>query len=584
MAETTKLTVSGRRVHGSGVASCGSYPDIKVSFTIEFSRETPNSELVTWKVTSASWSHPTSGVFGYKFKCYLNVGGTRKSFLVKANADPSQNWWNATTLYKPSGSFNYTGKAATVKIEVHGRDTCMSSGHYCYNVSDYYTVSTYNVTLPVYSPTCTVTYNNNGGTGTIPAQTKDYGETLTLTTDIPSYPIVITYHNDPDDEIYNTARPFLSWNTSADGSGDTYMPGDTYSADVSCTLYAQWGSATFTPNVPTKSVRISYRANGGSVIPPYNDINLQSLGYDTDPSASQPTYANGVASTTDTDLSLYPIYGPATMPFANLPIPEFSGNRFEGWYTDTELTQKVVTDITTMVDMILYAKWTYLPLRMFNGEKWDGIGPYIWKFLAADDPQNPGSEDAWVKVAPIYQFDYFNNAWINISAGSPPPYGIFNYPTGPWAVTGLRESFADGLEQNYQEYWAQFFISDSVIDKSDSNGRLTFGATCYRGAYHTLCMDAEVLQGTGGPYPTASIGIRYLWHGDKGTTRWDSDMDIRFSLVDYRTQTNYDHTQPWSLLSRQIVKFDLSQVTQDPFYLLLHACEQHYKIYSIWLE
>ena len=43
---------------------------------------------------------------------------------------------------------------------------------------------------------------------------------------------------------------FSSWNTGADGSGTTYAPGASYTADESGTLYALWQSSVRTTPVP----------------------------------------------------------------------------------------------------------------------------------------------------------------------------------------------------------------------------------------------------------------------------------------------------------------------------------------------
>ena len=581
MATSTKLTISGLKIHGSGVASCGSYPDVKISVTVEFTRENPNDTTIKWKVTSINWSHPWSGTFGFKFRCYLYLSTPNAYYgLLMKNNTTASNWWKAVTLNKPSGSFTAGSDKPTISVSIRmhgGSESCTSGSdhHLCYGSSTYRNIKTYTVTLPKYEPFYTVHYNNNGGQGNIADQIKQPGEPLVLTTDTPNYPVSITYHDDEDNSI-TTYKHFNDWLCSADSQ--LYDPGDDYLLDANCDMTAQWGTAPFTPQLPTKYIRLTYETNGGVLTPSYRDVPKASLGYDPDPeTTSSPEYPNGVECyTSSNSLDLYPVYGPAVIPVSELPVPTKSGSGFRGWYYDEDLTNPVVSEIVTDTDITIYAKWQILPIHKFDGS-WGEANPYVW--VCTDD----GTKQ-WEQTAPIYQFDYFNNAWINISAGSPPPYGIFNYPNGPWAVTGLRQSFADGLEQKVQQ--GPFYISDTIIRRvGDGNVRLTFGATCYKGAYRTLCMDAEVVAGWG-HYPAASVGIRYTWHGDKGQTYTDEpDMDIRYSLVDWREpHHNYDHTEPWTGLSRQIVKFDLSQVTQDPFYLLIHACDRPYYIYSIWLE
>ena len=90
--------------------------------------------------------------------------------------------------------------------------------------------------------TYTVSYNANGGSGAPASQTKTYGKALTLSTTKPT----------------RTGHTFLRWNTKADGSGTSYAPGGSYTANASVTLYAQWQINTYT---------VSYNANGGSGAP-----------------------------------------------------------------------------------------------------------------------------------------------------------------------------------------------------------------------------------------------------------------------------------------------------------------------------
>jgi uncharacterized repeat protein (TIGR02543 family) len=77
-------------------------------------------------------------------------------------------------------------------------------------------------------PTYAVTYDGNGATtGTPPAgQTKTLGVNLTLSASIGG--------------LGKTAALFGGWNTAANGSGTTYMPGDVYTLDAPLTLFAIW--------------------------------------------------------------------------------------------------------------------------------------------------------------------------------------------------------------------------------------------------------------------------------------------------------------------------------------------------------
>lgn len=69
-----------------------------------------------------------------------------------------------------------------------------------------------------------VVYDGNEGYNVPSSQAKGYNQNITISTTIPEY----------------YAHTFVEWNTKADGSGETYQPGDVYSLNDSLTLYAIW--------------------------------------------------------------------------------------------------------------------------------------------------------------------------------------------------------------------------------------------------------------------------------------------------------------------------------------------------------
>jgi len=68
----------------------------------------------------------------------------------------------------------------------------------------------------------TVTFNANGGTGTMARETESAPTALTLNT------------------FTRTGYTFTGWNTAANGHGTAYANGATYPFTASVTLYAQW--------------------------------------------------------------------------------------------------------------------------------------------------------------------------------------------------------------------------------------------------------------------------------------------------------------------------------------------------------
>ncbi|MBQ4066509.1 MAG: InlB B-repeat-containing protein, partial [Clostridia bacterium] len=80
----------------------------------------------------------------------------------------------------------------------------------------------------------TVTYNLNGGTGTVKNQIKVNGTDLTLTTDVPE----------------RDGYTFLGWSKSSSAASVDYASGATYASNSSVTLYAVWQSAGTTEPEP----------------------------------------------------------------------------------------------------------------------------------------------------------------------------------------------------------------------------------------------------------------------------------------------------------------------------------------------
>lgn len=76
------------------------------------------------------------------------------------------------------------------------------------------------------SSTYTVTYDANGGSGSMTDTSSPYDDGATVTV--------------MDNEFTRAYYAFSKWNTAADGSGIDYDSGDTFTINSNTTLYAQW--------------------------------------------------------------------------------------------------------------------------------------------------------------------------------------------------------------------------------------------------------------------------------------------------------------------------------------------------------
>lgn len=85
--------------------------------------------------------------------------------------------------------------------------------------------------------TFTVTFNANGGTGTMAVQTFTGNESQALTANA----------------FTKEGYEFVNWNTMADGSGNSYSDKQTITLTDNMTLYAQWRATT--PETPEQLLK-----------------------------------------------------------------------------------------------------------------------------------------------------------------------------------------------------------------------------------------------------------------------------------------------------------------------------------------
>ena len=303
------------------------------------SRTSGNAASVTWPNTKTRTAVVTGLVTvsysslsaGYTFDGWYE-GSTQKSTATSYSYNQSANTTitakftakQFTINYKDQGGENFSGTHETGYPTTHtyGTATTLKTATKTgYTFEGWFTDSncttevtslgatayTSNITLyakwKLDKPTYIISYDVNGGTGTIASQTKIEGEDLTLTTSKPT----------------RTGYTFQNWNTEADGSGTTYEPGDSYTTDEALTLYAQWTANQYA---------ITYKDQSNVAF-------------------------SGVH---ESDHPTTHTYGTAT----TLKSASKAGYRFGGWFTTsactgTKLTQLSADGYTSAIT--LYAKW-----------------------------------------------------------------------------------------------------------------------------------------------------------------------------------------------------------------------------------
>lgn len=104
------------------------------------------------------------------------------------------------------------------------------------------------INVPALAP-ATITFNANGGLGTVPTAISTYvGVANTI----------------PSNSLTRTGYTFNGWNTASDGSGTAYATGSTITPTGNVTLYAQWKTTFVKPKIQNLVAFRTANASGGA--------------------------------------------------------------------------------------------------------------------------------------------------------------------------------------------------------------------------------------------------------------------------------------------------------------------------------
>lgn len=217
--------------------------------------------------------------------------------------------------------------------------------------------------------TYAVSYNANGGTGAPAAQTKTYGDSLTLSSTVPS----------------RAGYTFVKWNTNSSGTGTDYNPGGSYTANASVTLYAIWTQSEYT---------VTYNSNGIGTAPASQikqyDVALTlaaaitAVGstmteWNTQADGNGTSYQPGDSYTANAAVTLYAIWTPQTYTvtfdadggtvspatktvtwgekYGTLPTPTLSEHTFYGWFDPDDVLITANSQVLISDNITLTAAW-----------------------------------------------------------------------------------------------------------------------------------------------------------------------------------------------------------------------------------
>ena len=155
---------------------------------------------------------------------YEDGSGNTQAFLV----DEVGGTWG--TAIEVAGSLNAGGDGEINSVSCISAGNCTAGG--------YYKDGSANIQAFVVDEVYTVTFNANGGTGTMAPETDNAPTALTAN--------AFTY----------SGYTFNDWNTVAGGTGTSYANGATYPFTANVTLYAQW-TANSSPPPPPAPVTVT---------------------------------------------------------------------------------------------------------------------------------------------------------------------------------------------------------------------------------------------------------------------------------------------------------------------------------------
>lgn len=227
-----------------------------------------------------------------------------------------------------------------------------------------------------------VTYNaNNGGTGSV-TDTEKYAKGAEATVK-------------SNNGFTNGDKVFLSWNTRADGKGETYYPNGTVKITGDVTLYAQWGDKAST-------VSVTYHSNFG-----------------TDVAQSAAAVANNSKIT--------------VADYTTLGLPARTGYTFAGWNTEADGTGRTFAagafarvDDNLGSGNVLYAQWTPNTNTAYKVEFYYQNGD---SYRLNHSDERTGTTDATVFVTDVDKADKENGKYVYDTTAA-------NVESGPVAADG----------------------------------------------------------------------------------------------------------------------------------------------------
>ena len=237
-----------------------------------------------------------------------------------ANSKATAGQWDVTlsctgksSIRKPSSGTTYYSVSPKTKKDMTGtqtftytkgktaQDVYVSAAVHFAHGGNTSTATSDKITIPA-KPSYTVSYNANGGSGAPASQTKWYGETLYLSSTLPT----------------RTGYNFKGWAWSSSPNTVSFQPGAAYIADSGATLMAVWENAgpytiTYNPKGGISGEITSQIKTFGNpiIIPQAAEPSREGYtfqGWSTSSFAVTATYHTGDSYTTESSATLYAVW------------------------------------------------------------------------------------------------------------------------------------------------------------------------------------------------------------------------------------------------------------------------------------
>lgn len=230
VARTDKSNIGATKISGS-ITGTGQTKKSTSGKTMKSSADVTMFSPFTW-----SWARGTSGA-SKSVNFNVTYAGDTSTVSIGVPVDPLQRYavdYNANGgSGAPGGQTKYYGITLTLSSTKPTRTgytfvNWKASNGTTYAPSASYTANAATtLTAQWKANTSTISYNANGGAGSVASQTKTYGQTLTLSNGA---------------TLSKTNHSITGWNTAADGTGTAYSLSQVLSTTFisNLTLYAQW--------------------------------------------------------------------------------------------------------------------------------------------------------------------------------------------------------------------------------------------------------------------------------------------------------------------------------------------------------